>query len=132
MSNDQQPFQRFDVLSTSESGLTYVRERKAGVTRVLTASELEDFNDPKPCEECGEQFGCEHFNCAGEPLLADAEIEAEVPPEHVAFAKEYGVSRADLARLHAIELHDGEYRLAVGAHSDMRALELVLLLNDAR
>ena len=62
-------FRRFDVLSKSASGLSYVRERRLGVTRVLTPSELEDFNDPPQCIECGEQFGCEHFNCAGEPLL---------------------------------------------------------------
>jgi hypothetical protein len=130
--SERAPFQRFDVLSTSASGLSYVRERKLGVTRVLTQSELEDFRDPAPCEECGEQFGCEHFNCAGEPLLRDEEIEREVPPELVSFAKDYGVSRGDLDRLRVIERTDGEYRLAEGAHTDMRMLELVLLLNEAR
>jgi len=133
MSEPQTPFQRFDLLSRSESGLSYVREKRGGVTRVLTESELEDFSgDPKPCPECGEQFGCEHFNCAGEPLLLDAEVDAEVPRQLTAFAKEYGLSRPDLERLHSIELHEGEYRLATGATSDMRMLELVLLLNDAR
>lgn len=131
--SDRPPFQRFEMLSTSESGLNYVRERKGGVTRVLTSSELEDFKDhPKPCEECGEQFGCEHFNCAGEPLLSEAEIGTSVPSEYAEFAKEYGLSRGDLARLQSIELSEGEYRLASGAASDMRTLELVLLLNEAR
>lgn len=124
--------QRFDILSTSESGLNYVREKKGGVRRVLTPSELEDFSDPPPCPECAEQFGCEHFNCAGEPLLAESELEATVPQQWMAFAREHGVSRADIDRLHAIELHEGEYRLAEGAKSDMRVLELMLLLNDGR
>ena len=43
---------RFDHLSRSESGLHYVREKKGGVARVLTDSELQDFNDPPPCPEC--------------------------------------------------------------------------------
>ncbi len=123
---------RFDFLSRSESGLSYVREKRGGITRVLTPSELADFTDPAPCAECGEQFGCEHFNCAGEALLREDEIDGAVPAEHAAFAKEYGVSRADVERLRAIELHEGEYRLAPGARSDMRTLELVLLLNEAR
>ena len=123
---------RFDLLSESESGLHYVRERRGGVVRVLTDAEMEDFNDPPPCAECGEQFGCEHFNCAGEPLLGDGEIETEVPAEWMAFAKEYGVSRNDLGRLRAIEQHAGDYRLAEGTPADVRSLELVLLLNDAR
>ena len=93
------PFRRFDMLSKSASGLSYVRERRLGVTRVLTPSELEDFNDPPPCAECGEQFGCEHFNCAGEPLLTENEIDAEVPREWSTFARDYGVSRGDLVRL---------------------------------
>lgn len=130
--SERAPFQRFDMLSKSPSGLNYVRERKLGVTRVLTESELADFNDPPPCEECGEQFGCEHFNCAGEPLLREEEIESEVPADFVSFAKDYGISRGDLERLRLIERADGEYRLADGAHSDMRMLELVLLLNEAR
>ncbi len=132
MSDDRAPFQRFDFLSKSASGLNYVRERKGGVTRVLTPSELEDFSDPKPCQECGEQFGCEHFNCAGEPLLDEAEIETAVPHQFVEFAKEYGISTTDLTRLRTIELADGEYRVASGTASDMRTLELVLLLNEAR
>jgi hypothetical protein len=125
------PFQRFDLLSKSASGLSYVRERRLGVTRVLTPSELEDFSDPRPCAECGEQFGCEHFNCAGEPLFSEAELD-EVPPEWRSFAGEYGVSRADLERLRQVERHDGEYRIAEGSATDMRTLELVLLLNEAR
>lgn len=123
---------RFDLLSRSSSGLTYVRERKGGVMRVLTESELADFDDPPPCPECSEQFGCEHFNCAGEPLLSEAEIESEVPAQWMGMAKKIGVSRPDLVRLRAIELHEGEYRLAGGAAKDMRALELVLLLNEER
>jgi hypothetical protein len=131
--SDRPPFQRFDVLSTSESGLNYVRDRKAHVTRVLTPDELADFSsDPKPCDECGEQFGCEHFNCAGEPLLPEAELES-VPEKWRAFAREYGISTQDLARLEHMELHEGEWRLAHdGAASDMRTQELVILLNEFR
>ncbi len=125
-------FQRFDVLSKSASGLSYVRERRLGVTRVLTPSEVEDFNDPPQCTECGEQFGCEHFNCAGEPLLTETEVDAEVPHEWVSFAKDYGVSRGDLARLRRIECSEGEYRMADHDDADMRTLELMLLLNEAR
>ena len=130
---DRQPFQRFDVISTSERGLNYVRDRKAHVTRVLTPDELADFSqDPKPCEECGEQFGCEHFNCAGEPLLAETDLEP-VPEKWRPFAREYGVSTQDLARLEHVELHEGEWRLAHdGAASDMRMQELVILLNEFR
>ena len=123
---------RFDLLSDSESGLHYVRERRGGVVRVLTDSELEDFYDPPPCAQCGEQFGCEHFNCAGEPLLGDGEVESAVPAEWLAFAKEYGISRGDLDRLRVVEQRGGEYRLADGAPADLRSVELVLLLNDAR
>lgn len=125
-------FQRFDFLSKSPSGLSYVRERRLGVTRVLTESELADFNDPPPCAECGEQFGCEHINCAGEPLMSETEIEAEVPHDWMSFAKDYGVSRADLGRLRRIECVDGEYRMADHDTADMRTLELMLLLNEAR
>lgn len=125
-------FRRFDVLSKSASGLSYVRERRLGVTRVLTPSEVEDFNDPPPCNECGEQFGCEHFNCAGEPLLSENEIDAEVPREWCAFAKDYGISRDDLLRLRRIECIEGEYRMADHDPADMRTLELMLLLNEAR
>ncbi|HYO78341.1 MAG TPA: hypothetical protein VE010_17915 [Thermoanaerobaculia bacterium] len=133
MSDDRQPFQRFDFLSTSESGLNYVRERKGGVTRVLTESELADFaDDPKPCAECAEQFGCEHFNCAGEALMTEQELES-IPPQWLPFAKEYGISRNDLERLQHVELHEGEWRLVHGgAGSDMRMQELVILLNEFR
>jgi len=123
---------RFDLLSRSDSGLTFVRERKGGITRVLTESELADFSDPPPCPECAEQFGCEHFNCAGEPLFAESEIGSEVPQEWRQFAKDYGISRQDLERLRNVEQFEGEYRLAADAPSDMRTRELVLLLNDAR
>jgi hypothetical protein len=125
---------RFDILSRSDSGLSYVRERKGGVMRVLTESELADFGDPPPCPHCAEQFGCEHFNCAGEPLLDDAQVEAEVPDEWRSFARDNGISRGDLERLRLIERagEEGEYRLAGTAQADMRALELVLLLNETR
>lgn len=125
---------RFDILSRSDSGLSYVRERKGGVMRVLTESELADFGDPPPCPQCAEQFGCEHFNCAGEPLLDDAQVENEVPDEWRSFARDNGISRGDLERLRLIERagEEGEYRLAGTAPADMRALELVLLLNEAR
>jgi hypothetical protein len=123
---------RFDILSRSASGLSYVRERKLGVVRVLTADELSDFDDPAPCPECSEQFGCEHFNCAGEAMLTDAEIAAEVPAQWLAFAQECGVSRGDLARLKLVECVEGEYRLAGEAEHDVRALELVLLINEQR
>lgn len=126
------PARRFDFLSRSESGLHYVRERRGGVTRVLTETELHDFEDPPPCPECAEQFGCEHFNCAGEPLLNDGEIDSVVPQRWAAFARDNGVSRADLARLDTIECADGEYRAAPGTNHDLRTLELVLLLNDGR
>src|SRR5688572_2178126 len=123
---------RFDHLSRSESGLHYVREKRGGVARVLTESELQDFNDPPPCPECAEQFGCDHFNCAGEPLFAEAEIEANVPAESVVFAKGYCRSRGDLDRLLLVEQHEGEWRGAGGAVADMRTQELVLLLNERR
>lgn len=123
---------RFDILSSSESGLSYVREKRGGLMRVLTESELQDFNDPPPCPECAEQFGCEHINCAGEPLLSESELESDVPAEWLAFAKENGVSRGDLARLLQIERGGDEYRVASGVNADMRTMEIVLLLNDAR
>lgn len=123
---------RFDHLSRSESGLHYVREKKGGVARVLTESELQDFNDPPPCPDCAEQFGCEHYNCAGEPLLGENEVEGVVPAQWMAFAKDYGVSRNDLERLRVVECHEGEWRVAGGAAADMRTQELVLLLNEAR
>jgi glycine/D-amino acid oxidase-like deaminating enzyme len=127
------PVRRFDVLSRSDSGLHYVRERRGGVMRVLTTSELADFDDPPPCPRCAEQFGCEHFNCAGEPLFTEAEIVAEVPKEWTAFARDYGLSRADLERLLTIKPagEEGEFH-TTSADPDMRTLELVLLLNDAR
>jgi hypothetical protein len=120
---------RFDHLSRSTSGLHFVRERKGGVLRALTESELEDFNDPPPCPECAEQFGCEHFNCAGEPILSDGEIEGVVPIEWVGFARAHGVSHGDLVRLRNIESADDGYRIAPGAESDVRMLEMMLLLN---
>jgi hypothetical protein len=122
--------QRFDLLSSSESGLTFVREKRGGVMRVLTESELADFNDPPPCPTCAEQFGCEHFNCAGEPMLTDEEVASAAPPKWIAFAKACGISRQDLDRLQLVEEHEGEYRVAAGA--DMRTQEIVLLLNEAR
>src|SRR5213080_2757474 len=123
---------RFDLLSSSESGLTYVREKRGGVMRVLTESELADFADPPPCPQCAEQFGCEHFNCAGEPLLNDDESEQEVPAEWRPFARDFGVSRPDLERLRLIDRVEGEYRVRGETKPDMRTLEIVLLLNDAR
>ena len=119
---------RLEHLSVSDSGLHYVREKKSGVLRRLTDSELEDFDDPPPCEQCGEQFGCEHYNCAREPLLSEAEIEVDVPEQWRAFAREAGLSRNDLERLTAIERRDGEYH--AGKNGDMRMQELVLLLNE--
>lgn len=127
----EQKTERFDILSSSESGLRYVRERRNGLMRVLTESELEDFNDPPPCPQCAEQFGCEHFNCAGEPLLSETELESEVPAEWLAFAKENGVSRGDLERLRIIEPGTEGYIVSHGATADMRTLEIVLLLNEA-
>ena len=128
---DERP-SRFEILSRSSSGLSYVRERKGGVMRVLTESEMADFNDPPPCPQCAEQFGCEHFNCAGEPLLTEAEIDSDVPPEWRRFARDHGVSRPDLLRLRAVEVREGEYQLAAGTNGDMRMMELVLLLNETR
>ncbi len=121
---------RFEHLSRSNSGLHYVRERKGGVMRVLTESELADFNDPPPCPHCSEQFGCDHFNCAGEPLLGDGDIESAVPAEWQRLAKDHGVSERDLERLRAIEQHEGEFRVTSGVNADMRMMELVLLLNE--
>lgn len=129
---DHQHSSRFDVLSTSSSGLHYVRERRGGLMRVLTESEIADFDDPVPCPECSEQFGCEHFNCAGEPLMNEAETAASVPPEWLEFAKDYGISREDLERLQRVEFVEGEWRVQRGVKSDVRTLELALLLNDSR
>ena len=129
---DRPAFHRHEILSHSESGLHFVREKKSGILRQLTDAELRDFNDPPPCAHCGEQFGCEHYNCAGEPLLAEGDLAASVPEQWIAFAREAGVSREDLRRLGSIRFGDGEYRLAPGAQSDMRTLELVLLLNELR
>lgn len=120
---------RFDYLSQSESGLSYVREKRGGVTRVLTPSELDDFNDPPPCASCGEQFGCDHINCAGEPLLSDEETAHAVPETWQRFARAAGVSERDIERLRHIEQHDGVYRITAGATTDMRMQELLLLLN---
>jgi hypothetical protein len=125
--------QRFDILSRSESGLHYVREKRGGVMRVLSDEELAGFDDPKPCPECAEQFGCEHFNCAGEPMLTEPEVEAEVPREWLAFARDYGVSRDDLQRLRSVEEHEGEWRVRSDVeNADLRTRELALLLNEAR
>ena len=124
------PNPRHELLSRSDSGLHYVREKKSGMLRRLTEDELHDFEDPPPCEQCGEQFGCEHYNCARETLLTDAEIDAECPEPWRAFAREAGISRNDLGRLSAIEQRDGEYHVAPHVTSDMRMLELVLLLNE--
>jgi hypothetical protein len=122
---------RLEHLSRSDSGLHYVREKKSGVLRLLTEDELHDFDDPPPCEQCGEQFGCEHYNCAREPLLAETEIESEVPQEWRLFARREGLSRNDLIRLRSIEEREGEYHVAPSAQSDMRMLEIVLLLNGS-
>lgn len=121
---------RHELLSRSDSGLHFVREKKSGIMRQLTDSELNDFDDPAPCEACGEQFGCEHYNCARESLLSEAEIESQVPPDWRPFARDAGVSRNDLLRLNAVEHRDGEYHVAANATSDMRLLEIVLLLNE--
>ncbi len=123
---------RLEHLSTSDSGLHYVRERKSGIVRQLTDEELHDFNDPTPCEECGEQFGCEHYNCARERLFTESEVETEVPAEWRTFARDNGVSREDLTRFRWIVNDGAEYRLVEGAASDMRMLEIVLLLNEGR
>lgn len=119
---------RHEHLSVSDSGLHYVREKKSGILRQLTDSELNDFDDPPPCEQCGEQFGCDHYNCAREPLLTEAEVESEVPAEWRLLARTSGISRNDLARLQVIEIRDGEYHAVPNA--DMRMQELVLLLNE--
>ena len=129
MAETQRPHNpRLEHLSVSDSGLHYVREKKSGVLRRLTDSELHDFDDPTPCEQGGEQFGCEHYNCAREPLLSEAEIDDNVPEQWRAFAREAGLSRNDLARLQVIEHRDGAFHAAGDA--DMRMMELVLLLNE--
>jgi hypothetical protein len=132
MSDPQPPVRRFDVLSRSESGLTFVRERRGGVTRVLTPSELADFDDPKPCPQCAEQFGCEHYNCAGEELLSDTDVDEVVPAEWRGLARDHGLSRIDLQRLATLEFRDSQYAVPRGAVADLRMLELVLILNDDR
>jgi hypothetical protein len=122
---------RFDILSRSESGLNYIRETKSGIVRTLTEEELHDLEDPKPCHECGEQFGCDHYNCAGERLLEEAEIETAVPPEWRELARTEGLSREDMARLSTIErTGEGRHQVAGGAASDMRTMELALLLDE--
>jgi hypothetical protein len=126
---EHRPFQRHEILSRSASGLHFVRERKSGILRQLTEEELLDFNDPPPCDQCGEQFGCDHLNCAGERLMSDAEVEQDVPAEWKRFALDKGVSHRDLERLRALQLRDGAYHVAPDATSDMRLLELLLLLN---
>ena len=127
--SERQQTPRFDYLSQSESGLSYVREKRGGVTRVLTESELADFSDPTPCPSCGEQFGCDHFNCAGEPLLSDEETIHAVPEQWQRFARAVGVSREDITRLAQIEEQDGLCRIKAGVTTDMRTQELLLLLN---
>ncbi len=122
---------RFEILSRSESGLSYVREQRSGIVRTLTEEELRDFEDPKPCDECGEQFGCDHYNCAGEPLLDEGEIDEAVPAEWRALARGEGLSRNDVARLRTIErTSEGQHRVAADAASDMRTMELALLLDE--
>lgn len=121
---------RFDILSTSTSGVSYVREKRGGIMRALTESELADFNDPPPCPACGEQFGCDHLNIAGEPMLTEAEIESEVPAEWTALAKSEGLSRGDIDRLRSLEPGEAGYRAGPGG--DLRTMELVLLLNDEK
>lgn len=130
MSEERPHNPRLELLSRSDSGLHYVREKKSGVLRRLTEDELQDFEDPAPCEQCGEQFGCEHYNCAREPLLTESEIESEVPGTWRAFAREAGLSRNDLERLVHIERGQDGYRVAANVPTDMRLQELVLLLND--
>ncbi|HVS30959.1 MAG TPA: hypothetical protein VMS98_05840 [Thermoanaerobaculia bacterium] len=126
------PYERHEFLSRSESGIHYVRDRRSGILRRLTEEELRDLSDPPPCVECGEQFGCAHINCAREPMMAEGEVESEVPPEWLAFAREHGVSRNDVDRLRAIVSVAGEYAVAPGHSPDMRTLEMMLLLNESR
>ena len=122
---------RFDILSRSESGLSYIRETKSGIVRTLTPEELHDLEDPKPCEECGEQFGCDHYNCAGERLLEEAEIGEAVPAEWRELAREEGLSQNDVARLLTIRrTPEGTHEVAADATSDMRTMELALLLDE--
>ena len=122
---------RFDILSRSESGLNYIRETKSGIVRTLTPEELRDFEDPKPCEHCGEQFGCDHYNCAGERLLDDGEIDDAVPAEWRELARGEGLSSNDVARLRTIErTAEGAHKVAADAPSDMRTMELALLLDE--
>ena len=122
---------RFDILSRSESGLNYIREKKSGIVRTLTPEELRDFEDPKPCEECGEQFGCDHYNCAGERLLDDGEIDDAVPAEWRELARGEGLSGNDVARLQTIKrTPEGKHQVAPDAASDMRTMELALLLDE--
>ena len=121
---------RFDLLSRSESGLHYVRERKSGIVCTLTEEELREFDDPEPCEECGEQFGCGHYNCARERLLDEGEIDEAVPAEWRALARGEGLSRNDVARLRTIRRTAEGHRVAADAASDMRTMELALLLDE--
>jgi hypothetical protein len=122
---------RLEILSRSESGLHFVRERQSGIVRTLTDEELHDFEDPKPCEECGEQFGCSHYNCAGERLLEESEIDEAVPQEWRALAREEGLSPNDVERLRVIERGaGGMHHVVADAPSDMRTMELTLLLDE--
>ena len=59
------------------------------------------------------------------------DVETVVPETWRAFARAVGVSLNDLERLRVVECHEGEYRLVPNAPSDMRTLELVLLLNES-
>src|ERR1051326_5262459 len=122
---------RFEILSRSESGLHFVRETKSGIVRTLTEEELRDFDDPKPCEQCGEQFGCDHYNCAGERLLDDGEIDGAGPAEGRGRARAVGLSQNARGRLRTIErTAEGKHCVAADAASDMRTMELALLLDE--
>jgi len=127
------PFQRLRILSSSESGIHYVRDTKNNLLRRLTHAELLDLNDPKPCATCGEQFGCEHFNLAGEPMLSDDELDTQVPLPWQSFARREGVSREDLTRLLTIRRSEdeGAFIFTNNDEHDLRALEILLLLNES-
>ncbi len=127
------PFQRLRILSSSASGIHYVRDAKNNVLRRLTDEELLDLSDPKPCPSCGEQFGCEHYNLAGEAMLSDDELDADVPAYWRNFARSEGVSRKDLTRLQAIGRSEEAqaFVFTSNAERDLRALEILLLLNES-
>ena len=125
-------YERHEFLSRSESGIHYVRDRRSGILKRLTEEELRDLSDPPPCEECGEQFGCAHFNCAREPMLSDEEVESDVPSQWRGFARVNGVSRNDIERLGHVVCFEGEYAVEKDHSPDMRTLEIVLMLNESR